>query len=584
MRYLKWLLDRLRGRRAGQVVIAVALLLALPSLLSPLSMDEYVQAIRWQSAVEHPTGGGVPRFLNDCFVFASGDEMANRQEIQDGLGAWWPAPDFKVAFWRPLSAATFAPDHALWQGNAVLMHLHTLVWFAALLLALNALYRRFLPSPVATLALALYAWDDARGHVLSWVANRNALVAGVFGVLALIAYDRWRRDGWRPGAWLAPAALAGALLSAEMGLATAGFLFGYACFVDEGRLWQRLARLAPYVLVVVAWQVAYSTGAYGVSGSSVYLHPLQEPVAYFAKLLERAPILALGQLTPIGADFWGLYPPTGKAIVLLLALAVLIAVGRVSWVRGADDPGFRFWVVGAGLALLPISAMGAADRNLVFVGVGVAPALAVVFARAAERPPTSRTARMVVGTLVVFNLALAPLLLPVKSLTMLGMHQMIAPTEESVPRDATVRERTLVVVALPSEGPLYYTWARREAEGTSKPGTVRILATSLSAVSVTRVDERTLRVSPEDGYFASDVHQLLRDPSRDFAQGDTVGLSNMTATVTESTDDGRPVTVEFAFSAPLESPEWLWMRGEGLGLAAWTPPAVGKTVVVPAAL
>ena len=58
---------------------------------------------------------------------------------------------------------------------------------------------------------------------------------------------------------------------------------------------------------------------------------------------------------------------------------------------------------------------------------------------------------MVVGTLVVFNLALAPLLLPVKSLTMLGMHQMIAPTEESVPRDATVPERTLVVVALPSD-------------------------------------------------------------------------------------------------------------------------------------
>ena len=45
MRYLKWLLDRFGGHRAGQVVVAVALLLALPSLLSPLSMDEYVQAI-----------------------------------------------------------------------------------------------------------------------------------------------------------------------------------------------------------------------------------------------------------------------------------------------------------------------------------------------------------------------------------------------------------------------------------------------------------------------------------------------------------------------------------------------------------
>ena len=63
----------------------VALLLALPSLLSPLSMDEHVQAIRWRAVMEHPEGGGVTGFLNDCFVFASGDEMANRREIQDGL-------------------------------------------------------------------------------------------------------------------------------------------------------------------------------------------------------------------------------------------------------------------------------------------------------------------------------------------------------------------------------------------------------------------------------------------------------------------------------------------------------------------
>jgi len=104
------------------------------------------------------------------------------------------------------------------------------------------------------------------------------------------------------------------------------------------------------------------------------------------------------------------------------------------------------------------------------------------------------------------------------------------------------------------------------------------------AVSVTRVDGSTLRVRPEHGYFASDVHQLLRDPNRTFHKGAQVELSNMTATVTESTADGRPVTVEFAFAAPLESPVWLWMRGEGWGLVAWTPPAVGETVVVPAAL
>lgn len=30
----------------------------------------------------------------------------------------------------------------------------------------------------------------------------------------------------------------------------------------------------------------------------------------------------------------------------------------------------------------------------------------------------------------------------------------------------------------------------------------------------------------------------------------------------------------------LESPEWLWMRGEGFRFVDWTPPKVGETVVV----
>jgi hypothetical protein len=54
----------------------------------------------------------------------------------------------------------------------------------------------------------------------------------------------------------------------------------------------------------------------------------------------------------------------------------------------------------------------------------------------------------------------------------------------------------------------------------------------------------------------------------------------MTATVTEVAADGRPLTVEFRFAAPLESPEWLWMRGAGMRLVGRTPPKVGETVVV----
>lgn len=74
----------------------------------------------------------------------------------------------------------------------------------------------------------------------------------------------------------------------------------------------------------------------------------------------------------------------------------------------------------------------------------------------------------------------------------------------------------------------------------------------------------------------------MRGPSRPFRHGETVTTSNMTATVVELTPDRRPSIVDFRFASPLESSEWLWMRGNGLALVDFSPPQVGETVVVPA--
>jgi hypothetical protein len=572
MRILKWFVARLGGRRAAHAVIVIALVLALPSLLSPLWTDEYIQAAKWKASV----GGS---FLNDCFVFASGDTAANLQRMERG-GAWWTAPDWKIAFWRPLSAATHAIDLSLWPGNVPLMHLHTLLWFLGLLLALSALYRRFLTPGVASLALALYAWDDARGLVLSFVANRNAFIAGLFGISVLIAHDKWRREGWRPGAWLAPLLLGLGLVSAEMAIATTAFLFGHALCLDRGSLARRMARLWPYLVVVVVWQAVYSARGYGTEASGWYLDPLREPLSYAAKLVERAPILFLGQLTPIASDPWMLYPPAVKVAVFLVALAVLVVVARIARPALAPSPEARFWLIGAGLSLLPISAAFPGDRDLVFVGFGVAPALAMVFKSMADNPPAARWPRWAIGALVVFNLGLAPLLLPVKCLSTFSMAYMSARTDRSISRDSAVSRKKLVVVRIASEGSLSFSWWQRDSEGIPNPAKTRVLALSLGDLSVTRLDEVTLRLRPEDGFFPREAHQLLRGPSRPFHQGDVVELSDMKATVSEITDDRRPKTVEFRFTAPLESPEWLWMRGEGLGLVGWTPPKVGETVEV----
>jgi hypothetical protein len=135
----------------------------------------------------------------------------------------------------------------------------------------------------------------------------------------------------------------------------------------------------------------------------------------------------------------------------------------------------------------------------------------------------------------------------------------------------------------PSEGLVAASWWRRDAEGTPRPGKTRLLVTSMGAATITRLDEVTLRLRRDGGFFEQEMHQLVRGRSRPFTSGDVVKLSNMTAIVTEVTRDGRPRTVEFRFAAPLESPEWLWMRTHGLRLITWSPPKVGETVVLGAA-
>src|SRR6185369_5071046 len=102
---------------------------------------------------------------------------------------WWSAPDLKLAFCRPLSALSLWLDYRLFPNSPALMHAESLLWFAALLGVVTFLYRRLLaPAWVAGLAALLYAVDPGHAVPVAWLANRNAVFATLFGVLALLAH------------------------------------------------------------------------------------------------------------------------------------------------------------------------------------------------------------------------------------------------------------------------------------------------------------------------------------------------------------------------------------------------------------
>ena len=565
--------------------ILLALLLVSPSLgVGPLG-DDYMHMARVDPRLHAPGFAYAPL---DLFTFMSGDPSQRAVLLEEGVFGWWMAHDFRMSFWRPLSSLTHLLDYLLWPRSSVLAHAHSMLWFAALLAVLAALYRRFHAPWIAHLALALYAVDDAHGWVVGWTANRNALVAATLAFAALVAHDRARRDGWRPGSWLGPALFGAALLGGEAALGLTGYLLAHALFIDSGPLRRRLARLWPYATLAVAWLAAYEGLGYGTSGGSMYLNPLDEPLPYLRALVERLPVLLAAQVGLGLADLWLLLPSAAKAAAYSLALLVLVAFAALLAPLWRRLPACRFWALGAVLSLPPVCATFPMDRLLVFAGVGAMPAIALVLAERVEGGVLAlsrarRAITTIAASLLVFlHLLLAPLLLPARVLTVGLLVQMGERLEASIPKDEGVRGKTLVILSSAAELTTFPPWMERQVLRVPRPHRMRVLATCFAKLYVSRPDARTLRVRPENGFLDNELLRMVRGLSRPFHPGDEVVLSDMRARVRDVTADGRPAEVDFTFAVPLEDPSLLWMRLQAGGaLAPWSPPAVGEGELLP---
>src|SRR3984957_2260511 len=289
----RWIRERLARPRASWELAGLVLVLLLPTVWSGLAFDDLFQRLR----VEGKLGSLVGRFDVFDFVSRSPAQRARFEEL--GVYPWWIGPHTQVSYWRPLAALTHVVDYSLWPRAAWLMHLENLAWYAALVLTCAALYRRFIAVPwVAGFATAYYAFDHAHAYPAAWVANRNALMSTLFGVLSLLAHDRWRtgRRLW-PGV-LAWGAFALALLSAEAGLAIAGYTMAYAVCIETGEaqgatrgVRSRVLSLVPYGLIVVAWRLAYRALGHGAMGSGANIDPLLDGGAFLMHSLQSGPLL-----------------------------------------------------------------------------------------------------------------------------------------------------------------------------------------------------------------------------------------------------------------------------------------------------
>ncbi len=589
----------LADRRMPLLAALLSLLLTLPALWVGLISDDLVHRAVILNLPEVRAFFPTPVSM---FEFLDGDPERALAMMDRGVLPWWTMVDMKVGFWRPLTVLTHWIDYRLWPTAFPVMHLHSLLWYAALVLVAGCLYRRIAgPTWIAGLAALLYAVDDAHAAPAAWLANRNILLATCFGLLALLAHDRWRRRHSRLAGVAAPVLLLLSLLSAEAGLSTCAYLAAHAVCLDRGRLLRRLAALAPAAVVVIAWRIAWTLTGHSAEVVGFYVDPLHDPAGFLKAVVERVPILLLGQWAPVPSELFLVLRPPISYLHWALAVAVVSVLAGVVWPRCRSSAVGRFWCLGMILALLPICTTFPSDRLLFFVGLGamglLAEFLAVVLRAApvATQPTEAQIApshpghpgqaagrpRLVRGlawALVAVHLVFSPTFMVIRSRYPLGPDRLLPERLVQIDVSESVRDKDLCIVNAPLPAFTSHVLLRHQLEGRPAPKRLRVLAPALAPVRVHRSDDRTLVIAPARGFGDHILGRLFRTKDRPMKSGDHVQLQGLSIKVTRVQADGMPAEAVFRFDVPLEDDSLYWLRWKGRRLVPWTPPPVGKTV------
>jgi hypothetical protein len=578
---LKAFADALAARRSFPFAVAAfSLLLSAPALTAGWIQDDYYHRTVMIAGSPFRDLLGPPA---EMFRFFRGDPIRTGRMVDIGAFPWWTDLTLKAEFLQAITVLTHQLDYALWPDSPVFMHAHNLFWLGTLVAAVAVFYRRmFGPTWLAAAAAILYALDDARGATAGFIANRNVLIAATFGVSALVFHDRWRRDGSLLAAFAALPLFAAALFSKEEGIGTCAYLAAYALFVDKAGRWRGCVALVPYVLVVLGWRAARDSWGYGVHNMGLYVDPLTDPLPFAAAVVQHVPLLLLGQWSPVPAEAavvlwppqsdWFWWAAVAFSALLFFALGPLFARDRLA----------HFWAAGMLMALIPVCATLPMDRLLTFAGIGAFGVLAQFWAFVFGRPdigPRNSVWRAPARALAVFFIGVhaiwAPMALPFRAANPLGpwwvgerlyIHAVLGPS---------IADKDLVVVNAPSAIHASYLNFRRVLAGEPYPRHTRVLAPAVPAVTIRRVDERTLEIRPKHGYLHVALDQIFRNERRPMALDEEIKLTGMTAKVTELTSDNRPAVATFRFDEPLESESFVWLCYRGNAFEPFTPPHIG---------
>ena len=548
------------------VAAIVALLLALPSLTVGYFLDDRYHEYYFR-------GGMIPggmRGVWDLYRFADGSP-AIPKAIAQGVYPWWTSPHLKIAFFRPLPALWRWADFRIFGSSPVIPHLETCILYAALAFVAAKLYGRWVGGAAAGLAAFAFAFDDAHGLPIAWIANRYAVLAGLFGFAAVLAHVRARStiDASFAARALSPVLLALALSSGEVSLGVLGYFLGHAWFVDARGRRSALVSLVPQGAVVLAWAVLYKTLDYGAAGGAMYVDPLHSPKLFFTKLVVRLPELLLSGTFVPPSEVWALVPPE-RALVVALVAATLVGliIAFIAKTATGGDPERRGIVrgllFGSFVAALPVCAMIPDDRNFLVPGFGFFGVLGMAITTVwRDKSPVSFLGRAGTWLLIVVHLILAPILFPLRSVSSTkGFMKFIDRGAASLPSQDRSGGKTYLMVGVPDALFIAYVFL----EKLMVPGPI---PKAYSALTVQGIGKYTLRcidadtvdiVNPEGDMHSPFIGAFTDIP---FSMGQVFETNIARMEIRETTSKGEPSVIRATIHTPREERIWLVWKDSG---------------------
>jgi hypothetical protein len=574
----------LQHPRLGLGLGAVAAALSAPCLALGFFLDEYTARFIYSDLpgakqMYHSYSGG--------YGIATGDPADTLQQVEQGWAPWWINPKLLTALMRPISEWTHWLDIALWPNSAALMRAQSLLWLFCLVAIATRMYRRLLGPMLGGLAGLLLAFDHTHGYSVGYVANRHALVSATFALLCLDQHLRFRLEHNARAGVYAALCYAAALLSGESSLAIAAYLFAYALLAEQGPWLRRALSFAPYLVITVVWRVAYTLLGFGARGSGVYIDPAREPLHFLQALLERAPVLCLGQFFGPPAELYAALPAAQARAMLIFAVlfSALLAAAFVPLLR--RDRIARFWAAAFLLSLVPASTTIPNNRQLLLASIGAMALLAQRWLVAVSSGPDTtplpnwqRWPARAFGAVFGLHLLLSPLALPFTSCII----ALTAPVHRGIVGGGDeVAGHDVVFVTAPDVFTTKFVQLERRIDRKPLARRWRALSFGPQPVIVRRTDERTLVLDYPEGVTDTAFMELFRDRRLRMQPGEQVHLEGLAIEVLQTTADGRLKQVRFRFSDPLDAPSFRFYAWHDAGFVPFSVPAVGTQTLLAAA-